>query len=125
MQSLLQLDQATTDVVQHAWRAVPPIDWQQVTVRARIAPLGNVASLDFSFRLADGSMGKGIEPVRDEESRLDDAAYAHWRLSQDLGQPRWYMMTVTLERSGRYAVDFEYCDDYKEGDIMQALEVPD
>lgn len=122
MQVLLELDQATTAVVQHAYRAVPPIDWQQVVVRTRIAPLGNVSSIQFTFHLADGRIDRGIEPVREEERQLDDATFAHWRLTQDLGQPRWYMMTVNLERSGKYSVDFEYRDDYKEGDIMKELD---
>ena len=122
MPNLLDLDQATTAVVQQAWRAVPSIDWQRVMARIRIAPLGNVSSIDFSFQMADGRTGTGIEPVLEEERRLDDAAYAHWRLTQDLGQPRWYMMTVQLDRSGRYSVEFEYRDYYKEGDIMKSLD---
>lgn len=98
------------------------MDWQEVVIRTRIAPLGNVSSLQFTFRLADGRIGTGIEPVREAERLLDDATFAHWRLTQDLGLPRWYMMTVRLERSGQYSVDFEYRDDYQEGDIMKPLE---
>lgn len=122
MQGLQKLDQTTTAVVQHAYRAVPSIEWSQVRVRTRIAPLGNVSSIQFTFHLADGRVDKGIEPIREEERLLDDATLAHWRLTQELGQPRWYMMTVNLERSGKYSVDFEYRDDYQEGDIMKLLD---
>jgi len=31
-------------------------------------------------------------------------------------------MTVKLERSGKYSVDFEYRDTYQEGDIMKELD---
>ena len=36
-----------------------------------------------------------------------------------LGQSRWYKMIVTVERSGKFNVEFEYKDDYQEGDIMK------
>jgi len=122
MQPLVELDQATATVVRCAHAAVPPIDWQEVTVRTRIAPLGNVSNMQFTFRLADGRISKGIEPVREAERLLDDATFAHWRTTAQLGLPRWYMMTVKLERSGKYSVDFEYRDTYQEGDIMKELD---
>lgn len=119
---LVELDRATAAVVRHVHAAVPPIDWQEVVVRTRIAPLGNVSSIQFSFLLVDGRVSKGIEPVRAAERLFEDATFAHWRTAQDFGLPRWYMMTVNLERSGKYSVDFEYRDDYQEGDIMKLLD---
>jgi hypothetical protein len=77
--------------------------------------------MQFTFRLADGRISRVIEPVREAERLLDDATFAHWRTTQQLGLPRWYMMTVKLERSGKYSVDYEYRDDYQEGDIMKEL----
>lgn len=69
---------------------------------------------------------KGLEvkdyPPRAEHRLVKESADTHWRLTQDFGQPRWYMMTVRLERSGRYSVDFEYRDDYQVGDIMKDLD---
>ena len=84
--------------------------------------MGNVSSIQFTAHLTDGRIDQGFEPVREEERQLDDATFAHWRLTQDLGQPRWDMMTVKVDRSGKYSVDFEYRDDYKEGDIMKELD---
>jgi hypothetical protein len=52
---------------------------------------------------------------------IESAGRQHWRSCEECGQPRWYMMTIKLERTGKYTVDFEYRDDYKEGDIMQPL----
>jgi hypothetical protein len=50
---------------------------------------------------------------------VSEAARSQWRLTRDLGLPRWYKMTITVERSGKFSVDFEYKDDYQEDDIMQ------
>lgn len=38
---------------------------------------------------------------------------------QNLGQPRWYRMTVTVERSGRFSADVAYQDRYTTGDVMR------
>lgn len=87
----------------------------------RITPDASVWAPDYWFTAADGTVKKAF-PRRDLEGPIEDGAVRHWRLTQELGQPRWYMMTVNLERSGKYSVDFEYRDDYQEGDIMKELE---
>jgi hypothetical protein len=121
MQSIVELDKATESVVRCVYAAIPAIDWQQVVARMRIAPLGNVSSIQFTFRLADGRVSDEAQPLREAERLLDDATFEHWRITQDLGQPRWYMMTVKIERSGKYLVEFEYRTDYQEGDISKPL----
>lgn len=87
----------------------------------RVTPDASVLAPDYWFTSPEGAVRKDF-PKRELESLVEDAALRHWRLAQDFGQPRWYMMTVNLERSGKYSVDFEYRDDYKEGDIMKELD---
>lgn len=75
----------------------------------------------FQFIYVDevGHADKGKGPDDEHLNKLSDLTLEHWRLAQRLGQPRWYNMIVTVERSGKFAVEFEYKDDYQEGDIMQ------
>jgi hypothetical protein len=92
---------------------------QSLRFTYRITPDGSVSAPDYWF----GSDGSHAE-VKDYPSdavhdSVSEAARSQWRLTQDLGLPRWYKMTITVERSGKFSVDFEYKDDYKEGDIMQ------
>lgn len=87
----------------------------------RMTPDGSVMAPDYWFTESDGAVTKDY-PSREIERAVGDAAVHHWRLTQDLGQPRWYMMTVKLDRSGKYSVDFEYRDDYQVGDIMKELD---
>jgi hypothetical protein len=86
----------------------------------RVTPDASVWAPDYWFRAADGAVRKDF-PAREFEQRVEAEAIRHWRLTQELGQPRWYMMTVNLERGGKYSVDFEYRDDYQEGDIMKEV----
>ncbi|HEY8877479.1 MAG TPA: hypothetical protein VIN03_07950 [Roseateles sp.] len=93
----------------------------QIRFSFRITPDASVWAPDYWFTAPDGSVRKDF-PSRDLERQVEEAAVHHWRLTQELGQPRWYMMTVNVERSGKYSVDFEYRDDYREGDIMKELD---
>lgn len=94
-------------------------DWVQVKANLAFTPDASVGSQTFHFLRQSGVLDKGSSPSRSAELRIGQLAEQHWRLTQDLGLPRWYKMTVTVERSGKFSVDFEYKDDYKEGDIMQ------
>ena len=74
---------------------------------------------DFDVIRSDGSQRLGSLPADAALSRLGNTTRLHWRLTQDLGQPRCYKMIVTVERSGKFSVKLEYKDDYQEGDIMK------
>ncbi len=69
--------------------------------------------------LVDGKTVEGWYPENNFLDHLRKRARDHLKLTQDLGQPRWYKMIVTVERSGKFSVGFEYKDDYQEGDIMK------
>jgi hypothetical protein len=86
---------------------------------SRYTPNASSSAHAFDFLLSDGRVDKGASPLNPPLTQLENATKRHWQLTQDLGQPRWYKMIVTVERSGKFDVEFEYKDDYKEGDIMK------
>lgn len=121
---LQRLDAALQQVVQSLYAGYPQGTWESIRYCSRWTPAGDVGADDFWW-LKQGKW------VKQSPSRINDylavsrATKEHWQLTQALGQPRWYQMTVKLEHDGRYSVDFKYRDIYKEGDIMEALELPD
>lgn len=119
MAGLVELDRVTSELAAHAYAAAPMANWERVQVSLKSTPDGSVRARSYDFLLTGGNLDQGSSPNRDADQRVDAAAESHWRLTQDLGQPRWYKMIVTVERSGKFSVDFEYKDDYQEGDIMK------
>ena len=119
MTGLVELDRVTSELAAHAFAAVPMTDWERVQIFLKSTPDGSVRARSYDFLLSGGNLDQGSSPNRNADQLVDDAAAKHWRLTQDLGQPRWYKMIVTVERSGKFSVDFEYKDDYREGDIMK------
>ena len=119
LQSIKSLDALMTDIVTELYQSVPFPDWRAVTMFSKYTPDASVSGHDFDFIRADGSQGLGFLPADAALIRLGNTTKSHWRLTQDLGQPRWYKMIVTVERGGKFSVDFEYKDDYQEGDIMK------
>ena len=117
--SLQQLDAALTDIA----TAVVGVlgngtEWRSLRYAARWTPEGDVGADDF-WVVDDSGREKKVMPELAPALHVSNVAKHHWRLTQDLGQARWYQMTVTVERSGKFSADFEYKDDYREGDIMQ------
>ena len=119
LQAIKSLDVLITDIVTELHQSVPFPDWRAVKMVSKYTPDASVSGHDFDFICADGSQGLGSLPGDAALIRLGNATKSHWRLTQDLGQPRWYKMIVTVERNGKFSVDFEYKDDYREGDIMK------
>ena len=119
MEVLAKLDTLNTRIALALFEAPPMEDWVKVKAMLAFTPDASVGSQAFHFLLSSGEIDKGSSPRRPAELRVGQLAEEHWRLTQDLGLPRWYKMTVAVERSGKFSVDFEYKDDYKEGDIMK------
>ncbi len=119
MTLLLELDAIVTELAQALFTGAPMSDWRQLRHYAKYTPDGSVSGHDYDFLLDSGVLDKRSAPSRQREHEIDALTRMHWRRTQDLGLPRWYKMTITVERSGKFSVDFEYKDDYKEGEIMQ------
>jgi hypothetical protein len=121
MNVLKELDSATTKLVEAVFASVPMTNWKNLECRIRVVPDGSVLRRQVTFFLGLGVIDRSSDLLSLPGRDLTTLALDHWKLTQNLGQSRWYMMTIKLERSGKYTVDFEYRDDYKEGDIMQPL----
>lgn len=115
-----ELDSGAAEICQQLFATAPAGDaWQAISMVAKYTPDGSVSGHDFCLRLSSGSNDDGFLPPSGRRAVLYGATRRHWRLTQDLGLPRWYKMTVMVERTGKFSIDFEYKDDYKEGDIMK------
>jgi hypothetical protein len=121
MEKLKDLDALNTQIAQSLFAAPPMEDWMSVKATLAFTPDASVGSQTFHFLRSSGLVDKGSSPRRSAELMVGQLAEQHWRLTQDLGLPRWYKMIFTVERTGKFSVDFEYKDDYKEGDIMHQL----
>ncbi len=94
-------------------------NWVRVGLTVSFVPTGDTSSLECKLTSNTGETVEGWYPSNQVLDHLYDLTKRHWKSTQDLGQPRWYKMIVTVERSGKFSVDFEYKDDYQEGDIMK------
>jgi hypothetical protein len=118
--SLKALDEALQQVASALAQAFGDQPWDRLRYASRWTPSGDVGADDFWLKLG-GAERKTMPAGMAESLRVSDAAKLHWKLTQELGQARWYRLDLTLERSGQYHADFEYRDDYKEGDIIEPL----
>jgi hypothetical protein len=119
MSTLPDLDRLHTELAMQVAMAAPMPNWQQVMYRVRSTPGGSARNSEFDFVLENGRIDRGSSPNRAAELAIDHLVDRQWQMTKDVGKPRWYKMVVTVERSGKFTVDFEYQDDYKEGDILQ------
>jgi hypothetical protein len=115
--TLESLDQATTALVARLHAALQERQAQSLRFTFRMTPEGSVGAPDYWF-LDEGSQAEVKDyPSSPVHRAVSESAEAHWSLTEQLGQARWYQIAVSVERSGRYGVDFEYRDNYQEGDI--------
>ena len=119
MNALSQLDAVITEIGTLLFAAVPFSEWEAVIMYSRYTPDASTSAHAFDFLLPDGRIDKGASPLEPMLTNLENATKKHWQETQNLGQPRWYKMILTIQRTGKFNVEFEYRDDYKEGDIMK------
>ena len=119
MKTIKELDLLVSEIAGELHRSVETARWKAATMFCKYTADASVSGHDFDYTLEDGSIDRGSAPADEALLRLSKITKAHWQLTQDLAQARWYKMIVTVERSGKFSVDFEYKDDYQEGDIMK------
>lgn len=117
--ALETLDGLQKSIALAFFESISAKEWQLAKMMARYSPSG-VGALDFRTESAAGNSRQ--MPLDDHLDKLTVLTMEHWRTTQALGLPLWYMMTISLQPTGKYAIDFEYRDDYQEGDIMKELD---
>jgi hypothetical protein len=113
------LDQATVNVAQAVHSSAPVQDWQEAIISVVIPPHGQSMRLQYAYVLPGEKVERGLLPDPEGDQALQEAARAHWQLTQDLGQPRWFAMTVRVSRAGKFSTELEYNDNYQEGDMFK------
>ena len=112
------LDELTTQIASVLHTSAPRSDLSTMRLIAKFSPTGDAAKHDYEYRDA---LGRELcelpaAAARDDIYRL---TRRHWQRTQDVGQARWYKMDVTVQREGRFAVEFAYDDGYVEGDVLR------
>ena len=119
MSTLNRLDSLQTEIVASAHKAVPLDEWKSLRMCARYAADGGVGGLEFEFVRANGTLDQTSIPNASHRAVLYAVTKSHWQLTQDLGQPRWFKMVVTVQHSGKFSVDFEYKDTITDLDMFE------
>ena len=116
---LEKIDPLVTELAMCLASSVDVSSWLDVRFAVVFIPSGDTGSLECKLTTSPREPVEGWYPSNDVMDRLYDLSKRHWQLTQDLGQARWYKMIVTVERSGKFSVNFEYKADYQEGDILK------
>jgi hypothetical protein len=116
--TLAQLDNALQRVAAALAAAFADSGWEQLRYVSRWNPAGDVGADDF-WRVQGGQPTQDFPASTEAFLAVQEAALAHWRLTQQLGQPRWFQMTLQLDRQGRYSADFDYRESYEAGDVIR------
>ncbi|MCU0763920.1 MAG: hypothetical protein MUF76_13430 [Hydrogenophaga sp.] len=115
------LDQATAAIATPLYAGLQERKAPSLRFTYRVTPDGSVSAPDYWFKSDNSETEVKDYPSDAVHEAVVEAARAHWRLTQDLGLPRWYKLIMSVQRGGKFSVDFEYKDDYKEGDMMRQL----
>ena len=119
IEGLKEFDSSLSNLAAAVFAAYRDQPWHRLRYVAKFTPTADVWAGDYDLIDKEGNVDQSTAPDTTTAYAIDKLSHRHWRLTQDLGQPRWYKMIVTVERSGKFGVDFEYKDDYQEGDIMK------
>ena len=118
--TLKELDAVLAELAATLYREAPLQNWEQQRLIARYTPDGGVGSHEYVYTLQDGRQEHGQSPASGAaRAAVRELTRQHWDRSAALGQPRWYQLTLTLDRKGKYSTEFGYGDTYETGDIMR------
>ncbi len=118
MAGLSELDGLVSKIAMTIYTSPPVADWSSAKFISKYSPTG-VGAFEFAYTDSTNEVDESETPNAQAICELSDYTHLHWRLNQDIGQPAWYKMIVNVERSGKFNVEFEYKDDYQEGDILK------
>lgn len=116
---ILKLDDINTQVAALVYKSVPLNNWVKAVVTARHPHNESTATISFDFHKAENTVERSLGFDDLSIVRLSQLFSEHQQLVQKASQPRWYKMIVIVHRDGKFNVDFEYNDNYQEGDIMK------
>jgi hypothetical protein len=114
----LDLDGLNTRIASVLLVSAPREHLARIRMVAKFSPSGDTAKHEYDYwDMAGAEVWELPTPAaRDDMYRL---THEHWQRTQDIGQARWYKMIVNVQPDGRFTIDFEYKNDYQEGDMLQ------
>lgn len=124
METLVKLDKLVTQIALALHGSAPDPRWTRQAYRIAVPEDGSYRAEVYSYWLADGTVAYDF-PNEPGETQVGHLAMTHWRQTLELGLPRWYTMTVRVERTGKFTVKFAYLDKYPEGGIRRPVPHPD
>jgi len=119
MNTIADLDHRIAQMARTLIDVPKPGPWQEVRVCTRITPDGSTSSQSFELRDASGRVAAGWFPPDAAMDHLFDLARACWTMAAGGASAPWYGMTVRIRPDGSFSTDFEYRQDYREGDISR------
>lgn len=124
MEALSKLDDTVTQIALALHQSAPNDSWTKQAYRVAMPADGSYRSEVYSYWSNDKRLDDGF-PTEPGETQIGQLAMTHWRQTVESGLPRWYTMTVRVERTGKFSVDFQYLDTYPEGGIHRPVPEPD
>lgn len=115
MASLQELDSLFAEVAGLVYRTVPVPAWRSATLHAKYTPDGLVSGHDFDYQLDNGEIDQGTIPPLAAIREIKASTRKHWEAST----PRWYALHLTVTQEGKMQAEWEYVDEYTEGDILR------
>lgn len=122
MGSIREMDQAVIQLASELQANAPFRNWQRQRLTAAYTPQAGVGAHEYAYWLQDGTVNRSDSPNAAARVRIRELTATLWRLSQESGQAPWFKMNLDLDAGGKYSIDFEYRDNYQEGDIMKSLD---
>lgn len=124
METLVKLDELVTQIALALHGSAPDPRWARQAYRIAVPEDGSYRAEVYSYWSSDGSVSYDFHTASGE-SRIGQLAMTHWRRTIELGFPRWYTMTVRVERTGKFTVNFEYLEEYPEEGIRRPVPHPE
>lgn len=124
MEALSKLDNTVTQIVLALHQSAPNDSWTRQAYRVAMPADGSFRSEVYAYWSNDKRLSDGF-PTEPGEAQIGRLAIAHCRQTVETGLPRWYTMTVRVERTGKFTVDFEYLDTDPEGGIHRPVPEPE
>ena len=116
------MDQAVIQLASELHASAPFRSWQRQRMTAAYTPNADVGAHEYAYWLPDGTVNRSDSPNASARARIRELTSKIWRISQESGQAPWFKLKLDLDAGGKYSIDFEYRDNYAEGDIMKSLD---
>ena len=119
MNALEALDPFLSQIARTLFDSSKPAPWLTATMRTRLTPDGSSASQSFELKDPAGRVIAGWFPSDAEMDFMYTLVRDCHRMSLNSKSQQWYGMNLQVQIDGRFATDFEYRDQYTEGDLSR------